>query len=117
MEVTEQDVSNDTSACYEDYSFSMNENVVDTELPVCKKRKIHAQERVIQKDIVKEKSIINNGNGYEKSQDEQQNDNQIHNQKHYNDTLALTIQPPNLSDSDSNDTFPTTNNKALVHKM
>lgn len=117
MEVTEQNVSNDTSA-YEDYSFSTNENIVDTELPMCKKRKIHAQERVIQKDIIKEKSTINNSNGYEKSQDEQQND-QIHNQKHYNDALALTthIQPPNLSDSDSNDTFPTTNDKVLVHKM
>jgi len=118
-------VSNDTSVCYEDYTPNLNENVADIKWPVCKKRKIHAEERVIQKDIVKEKPVLDNSNdmkpvldnsnGYEKSQ-EQQN-NQI--QKHYKDALTLTtyIQPPNLSDSDSNDTFPITNDKASVYRM
>lgn len=101
---------------YEDYSFSMNENMVDTELSVCKKRKIHAEEKdIIQKNIIKEKPIINNSNGYEKSEDEQQNE--IYNQKHYNALTSARIQLPNLSDSDSNDTFSTINDKALVYKM
>jgi hypothetical protein len=110
VEVTEQNVSNDTSVCYEDYSPSLNKKIADAEEPVCKKRKIHAQEKDIQEDIVKEKSIlVNNSNGYEKSQ-EKQNNTQIHDQQYYKNALALTthIQPPNLSDSDSNDTFSTT---------
>lgn len=86
---------------------------------MCKKRKIHTEDRVIEKDIIKGRPILNNSNEYEKFQDEQQNDNQIHDQKHYNDALALTIhiQPPNLSDSDSNDTFPIANDKASVYKI
>ncbi|XP_011167372.2 PMS1 protein homolog 1 [Solenopsis invicta] len=110
VEVTEQNVSNDTSVCYQDYSPSLNKNIVDAEEPVCKKRKIHVQEKDIQEDIVKEKSIlVNNCNGYEESQ-EKQNNNQIHEQQHYENALPLTthVQAPNLSDSDSNDTFPTT---------
>lgn len=110
-------MSLDTSVCYEDYVSNSNENIADTEWPACKKRKI--QERVIQENIVKEKSIFNNSNECKKSpQNEQQNDNQ----KYHEDTLALTthIQPPNLSDSDSNDTFPITNvtkDKALVYRI
>jgi len=116
-------VSDDTSVCYEDYTPSLNKNVADTEWPVCKKRRIHAQEKVIQESIVKEKPIIvNNSNGYRKSpQNDQQNDNQSQDQKHYKDALTLThIQPPNLSDSDSNDTFPitiSTKDKALVYRI
>jgi len=116
-------VSDDTSVCYEDYIPSLNKNVADTEWPVCKKRRIHAQEKVIQENIVKEKPIIvNNSNGYGKSpQNEQQNDNQSQDQKHYKDALTLThIQPPNLSDSDSNDTFPittSTKDEALVYRI
>lgn len=121
MEVAEQNVSIDTSACYEDYTPNLNENV-DAEWPACKKRKIHAQEKAIQEDIVKEKPIlVNNNNGCRKSpQNEQQNDNPNHDQ-HYGDALALTthIQPPNLSDSDSNDAFPTIipSNKELVYML
>ncbi|KAG5346675.1 RL5 protein, partial [Acromyrmex charruanus] len=108
-EIAEQNVSLDTSVCYEDYASNPNENIADTEWPACKKRKI--QEKVIQENIVKEKSILNNSNECKKSsQNEQQND-QTRNQKHHEDALALTthIQSPNLSDSDdSNDTFSTT---------
>lgn len=111
-----------TSVCYEDYTPNLNENVADKEWPVCKKRKIQtksAGERIIQEDILKEKPILNNGSGCEKSQDEQHNDDQINNKKHYEDALALTthIQPPNLSDSDSNDSCPITNDKELVYNM
>jgi len=110
-------MSDDTSVYYEDYTPSLNENVPDTEWPVCKKRRIHAQEKIIQ-----EKPIIINNSGYRKSpQNEQQNDNQIQDQKHYKDALTLThIQPPNLSDSDSNDTFPitiSTKDKVLVYRI
>ncbi|XP_011867029.1 PREDICTED: PMS1 protein homolog 1-like isoform X2 [Vollenhovia emeryi] len=117
-EVTEQNVSLDTSACYEDYTPSANEKVTDTELPVSKKRKIYAAEKVIQEDV-KEKPILHNGNGCEKPQDKEQNDNQIHDQKHYQDALALTnhMQPPNLSDSDSNDSFVTSNDKAAKDRL
>ena len=114
-------MSLDTSVCYEDYASNPNENIADTEWPVCKKRKI--QERVIQENIVKEKSILNNSNECKKSsQNEQQNDNQTHNQKHHEDALALTtrIQSPNLSDSDSNDSFSTTTmikDKVLVYRI
>ncbi|KAL0117779.1 hypothetical protein PUN28_008877 [Cardiocondyla obscurior] len=104
VESSEQNVSNDTSACYEDYTFSLNENTPDTEQPVCKKRKIHTEERINQEDIIKEKTQLSNGNKCENfSKNNQQNDNQ-----RCGNTLALTthINPPNLSDSDSNDTFP-----------
>ncbi|XP_011691543.1 PREDICTED: PMS1 protein homolog 1-like isoform X2 [Wasmannia auropunctata] len=122
MEIAEQNVSNDTSVCYEDYTSSLNESVADIEVPACKKRKIHAQERVVQEDI-KEKSLVsNNSNGYRKSpQNEEQNNNQNHEQKHYGNALTLTthVPPPNLSDSDSNDTFPTISikKKELVYRI
>ncbi|XP_012531281.1 PMS1 protein homolog 1 isoform X2 [Monomorium pharaonis] len=105
VEVIEQEnVFNDTSVCYEDYSPRLNKNVAE---PVCKKRKIHAQEKHIQEDIVKEKSILANNS---KEHGKSPQDSPIHDQQHYKDALALTthIQPPNLSDSDSNDTFPIT---------
>ncbi|XP_070167283.1 PMS1 protein homolog 1 isoform X2 [Polyergus mexicanus] len=103
VEVVEQNVSNDTSTCYEDYTLNSNENI-DTEWPMCKKRKIDTQEKVIQEDIVKEKSMLHN-NGYGKSLHKQQNIDPIQDQQQYRDALAH-IQSPNLSDSDSNDAFP-----------
>ena len=112
-------MSLDTSVCYEDYASNPNENIA--EWPACKKRKI--QESIIQENIVKEKSILNNSNECKKSsQNDQQNDNQTHNQKHHEDALALTtlIQSPNLSDSDSNDSFSTTTmikDKVLVYRI
>ncbi|KMQ82369.1 60s ribosomal protein l5 [Lasius niger] len=117
VEVVEQNVSNDTSTCYEDYTLNSSEDI-NTEWPVSKKRKIDAQEKVIQEDIVKEKPMLMQNNGYEKSLHEQQNIDPIQDQQHYRDALALTtrIQPPNLSDSDSNDTFPaiTSSDKTLA---
>ncbi|XP_011630022.1 PMS1 protein homolog 1-like isoform X1 [Pogonomyrmex barbatus] len=110
-EVAEQNISIDMST-YEDYIPNLNENVTDTEWPACKKRKIQEkiQEKVIQENFIEDDAIlINCNNGYKKSpQDKQLNDNQIHDQQHYRDALAITtnIQPPNLSDSDTNDASP-----------
>ncbi|KAM0733539.1 PMS1 protein-like protein 1 [Formica fusca] len=103
VELVEQNVSNDTSTCYEDYTLNSNEDI-DTEWPMYKKRKIDTQEKVIQEDIVKGKSMPHN-NGYEKSLHKQQNIDPIQDQQQYRDALAH-IQSPNLSDSDSNDAFP-----------
>ncbi|RLU22715.1 hypothetical protein DMN91_004993 [Ooceraea biroi] len=103
-------VSIDTSACYEDFTLDMNEDIADTE-PVCKKRKIHAEGKMIQKDAAEEKTITRDNDVTNKcgefSQDKQENNNPIYDQQH-RDALALTthMQPPNLSDSDSNDDFP-----------
>ncbi|XP_025263640.1 DNA mismatch repair protein MutL-like isoform X3 [Camponotus floridanus] len=110
VEIVEQNVSNDISICYEDYILNSSKDIIDTERPMCKKRKIDAQEKVIQKHIVKEKPVHNNG--YETSLHKQQNIDLIQDQQHYKDALAH-IQAPNLSDSDSNDIFPavTSSNK------
>lgn len=95
-------MSNDKSTCYEDYTLNSSEDF-GTEWPMYKKRKIDAEKKVIQKNIVKEKPIHNNG--YETFLHEQQNNNLIQDQQLYKNALAH-IQAPNLSDSDSNDTFP-----------
>lgn len=119
MEITEPDVSQDTSACYEDYTLNMNENIAD-ECPASKKRKIHAQEKVIQEDVAQEKPMLSNycdtaTNGCKTfPQDQHQNQNQ----QHYNNTSILTahIEPPNLSESDSNDSIPViSSNKMLAY--
>lgn len=108
MEVVEQNVSNDTSTGYEDYTLNASEDTIDNEWPVCKKRKIDAQEKVIQENIIQEKPMLMQNNGHERSPHKQQNIDPIGDQQHYRNALVLTthIQPPNLSDSDSNDTFP-----------
>lgn len=114
VEIVEQNVSNDISTCCEDYILNSSEDIIDTERPTCKKRKIDAQEKVIQKHIVKEKPVHNNG--YETSLHKQQNIDLIQDQQHYKDALAH-IQAPILSDSDSNDTFPavTSSDKMSVY--
>lgn len=115
MEIVEQNVSNDTSTCYEDYTFNSSQDIMETEWPICKKRKIDTQENVIQEDIIKEKPMLHN-NGYEKSLHKQQNIDSIQDQQQYRDALAH-IQSPNLSDSDSNDAFPavTLSDKMLAY--
>ncbi|XP_067206509.1 PMS1 protein homolog 1 [Linepithema humile] len=112
MEITEQAISHDTSACYEDYTLNLNENITDTnnECPASKKRKIHAQEKVIQ-DVQEEPVLINRYDAVTNRceyfpQDEQQN--LIQDQQHqHNDESILTvhIESPNLSESDSNDSI------------
>ncbi|KAL6448643.1 hypothetical protein ACFW04_000475 [Cataglyphis niger] len=102
VEIVEQNVSNDTSTCYEDYTLDTSQDIIDSEWPICKKRKIDIQENVIQEDI-KEKSMLHN-NGYEKFL-HKQNIDLIQDEQQYRDALAH-IQSPNLSDSDSNDVFP-----------
>ncbi|XP_050465419.1 PMS1 protein homolog 1-like [Cataglyphis hispanica] len=98
VEIVEQNVSNDTSTCYEDYTLDTSQDIIDSEWPICKKRKIDIQE-----DIIKEKPMLHN-NGYEKSL-HKQNIDLIQDEQQYRDALAH-IQSPNLSDSDSNDVFP-----------
>ncbi|XP_072744873.1 PMS1 protein homolog 1 isoform X2 [Anoplolepis gracilipes] len=104
VEVVEQNVSDDTSICYEDYSLNLSKDI-DTEWPTCKKRKIDVQEKNIQKNIVKEKPVLMHNNEDKKFL-HKQNINPIQDQQRYRDALTH-IEPPNLSDSDSYDTFPT----------
>ncbi|XP_020283856.1 PMS1 protein homolog 1-like isoform X2 [Pseudomyrmex gracilis] len=107
VEITERNLSNDISACYEDYA--SNTNDADSELSACKKRKLHAREKIHETipNIIVTEMPNNKDNiitsGFEKCQVEQQSD--VRDQQHYTDALVLTtqIQPPNLSDSDSND--------------
>jgi hypothetical protein len=109
-----ENISNDTSTCYEDYTFNMSEDVTDMESPTCKKRKIYTERKIIQKDATEDKTmLINRDNDVTNEhkmfpQDEKENNNLIPDQQHYTNTLALTthIEPLNLSDSDSNDGFP-----------
>lgn len=111
-----EDVSHDTSACYEDYTLGTNEDVADVEWPACKKRRVHAEGTVAPKEKTSEEenlpttrdNDVGNENGKLPPQDTQENNNMIDDQQHYRDALALTthMQPPNLSDSDSNDEFP-----------
>jgi len=92
----------------------MSEDVTDRESPACKKRKIYAESKMIQKDTTEdEMMLISRDNDITNEQkmfpqDEKENNNLISDQQHYKNTLALTthIEPLNLSDSDSNDGFP-----------
>lgn len=86
------------------------------EWPACKKRRVHAEGTVAPKEKTSEEenlpttrdNDVGNENGKLPPQDTQENNNMIDDQQHYRDALALTthMQPPNLSDSDSNDEFP-----------
>lgn len=112
MKTIEQNVSDDTSTCYQDCTLNTNEDFMETESSACKKRKVHIHEKT-QEDIIKEKDIIWHNNAATNEcktipRNKQQEINQTYNQQHYRDALAITthIQSPNLSDSDSNDAFP-----------
>jgi len=109
-----ENIFNNTSVCYEDHTFNMSEDVTDIESPACKKRKIYAEEKIIQKNVTEDKTMltcdndITNEHKIKFPQDEKENNNLISDQQYYTDTIALTthIEPLNLSDSDSNDGFP-----------
>lgn len=106
--LAKQSVCNDTSACYEDYTLNLDEEVAKTEQPTYKKRKLHTEEKVIQENIVKEKPILanhkNTAVNEKVPQDKQENSNLQYHQD--SSTLTNHIQSPNLSDSDSNDILP-----------
>lgn len=105
MEVVAQNTSDDTSVCYEDYAPNLNDDITD--LPVCKKRKVQVQEKITQEgSMLSHSNDVTTNKHIDTCRNIQESDNKVYD-KHYEDTLAFmnSLQPPNLSDSDSNDAF------------